>query len=69
MNYLLEFPRIVSQNIREKLKEQIFMFNLYMEIGLKDYFKIFKAFPYILCVDNSKLQKFLGEFKKYKFTK
>ena len=30
---------------------------------------IFKAFPYILCVDTEKIQKFLGEFKKYKFTK
>ena len=31
--------------------------------------KIVKGFPYMLCVDTEKIQKFLGEFKKYKMTK
>jgi len=30
---------------------------------------IFRAFPYLLCLEPEKVQKFMGEFKKYKFTK
>ena len=34
----------------------------------KDMIKIFKGFPYMSCVDTEKIEKFHGEFKKYKMT-
>ena len=37
--------------------------------GFKFYFfRIYNGFPYMMCQDTAKIQRFLGEFKKYRLT-
>jgi hypothetical protein len=42
---------------------------LYHKIEEKEVIDIFRAFPYLFCCDIDKIKKFMGEFRKYKFTK
>jgi len=35
----------------------------------KQFFIIYESFPYMMCQDTAKIQRFLGEFKKYRLTK
>lgn len=51
----MKVPKIISQNLPQKFKDQIFLFELYLKMEQKDYMKIFKGFPYIVCLDNEKI--------------
>lgn len=35
----------------------------------KEFMKIYRGFPYMMCKDTAQIQRFLGEFKKYRFDK
>lgn len=61
-------PKLISQNFEKKFSDFIFLFNLYFKMGEKDFIRIYKEFPYMLCLDRGKIQGFLGQFKKYRFT-
>lgn len=68
MSYLLEYPSLISVDLESQLKEIVFLFELYHGISQEDTMKIFQAFPYMLCVKPRKIQRFLGEFRKYRYT-
>ena len=65
---LKEAPRLISIDMETQLKEIVFLFELYHNISKKDTIKIFKSFPYLLCVPPRKIQRFLAEFRKYRMT-
>lgn len=69
MRALLESPKLVSKNLDKQMKEIFFLFNLYHGITEKEVMEIFLSFPYLFCCETKKIQKFMGEFKKYRFTK
>jgi len=50
------------------LKDFEFIFELYHGMKLSDILEIFRAFPFILCLPTRKVQLFMGQFKKYRFT-
>jgi hypothetical protein len=51
------------------MKEITFLMNLYMGLTEKEVMSIFKDFPYLFCCEQDKVRRFMGEFKKYRFTK
>jgi len=70
MKALLECPKLVSKKDLEKqIKEIQFLFNLYHQISQQEVNEIFRAFPYLYLCETQKIQKFMGEFRKYNFTK
>ena len=68
MDLMVQVPKLISQNLDQKFKDFIFLFNLYHKIEQKNFLKIYINFPYMMCQDTAKIQRFLGEFKKYKLT-
>lgn len=44
------------------------LFDLYHRIEKSKVMEIFESFPYLFCCETSKMQRFLGEFRKYKMT-
>ena len=65
---LIECPSVFAGDIEAKLKETVFLFELYIKMSQKDTIRIFRKFPYMICISHRKMQRFLGEFKKYKMT-
>jgi hypothetical protein len=53
-------PKIISYDLESKLKEFVFIFDLYHKMPQKDFMKIFKGFPYIVCLDIWKVRGFLA---------
>jgi hypothetical protein len=51
------------------MKEVFFYFNLYHGITEREVIEIFRSFPYLFCCDLTKMQRFMGEFRKYKMSK
>ena len=68
MKYIYECPKLISVNLDANIKEAIFLFDIYHKMDQDQVFEIFRAFPYLFCVESFKLKRFLGEFKKYKLT-
>jgi hypothetical protein len=64
----VEVPRLISMNLDKQIKDIVFLFELYHNISQEDTIKIFKKFPYMLCLTPRKIQRFLAEFRKYKMT-
>lgn len=62
-----EVPMIISQS-EKKYEDVIFLFNLYFKMEPKHFVKIYREFPFMICLDRATMQAFLGQFKKYKFT-
>jgi mTERF len=70
MKALLECPKLISRHELEKqIKEIQFLFNLYHQISQEEVNQIFLQFPYLYLCELNKVQKFMGEFRKYRFTK
>ena len=46
-----------------------FIFRLYHSIDEKEVTDIFRSFPYLYLCEQHKVQKFMGEFRKYRMTK
>ena len=69
MKQLVECPKLISQDLDHKIKEISFLFNLYHGIPESSVRTIFIKFPYLLCCEIDKVRQFMGEFKKYRFTK
>ena len=69
MRALLECPKLISMDIEHQMKEIFFLFNLYHGITEKEVMSIFVEFPYLFCCDALKVQKFMAEFRKYRFSK
>jgi hypothetical protein len=44
------------------------MFELYNKVGTRQYMRLLKGFPYMMCLQERKLQGFCGQFKKYKMS-
>lgn len=65
---LIEAPKVMQTNIEHQMKEIFFLFNLYHGIKEQDVMDIFRNFPYLFCCEVTKVKKFMGEFKKYRFT-
>jgi hypothetical protein len=68
MDFLLKCPKLLSIDLEANLKEIIFMFELYHQMSELETLKIFRAFPFLACSNERKLQRYLGEFRKYKLT-
>lgn len=60
---------MISLDLDKKVKEILFIFNLYHKITEKDVIDIFRSFPYLFCCEPIKIQRFMGEFRKYRFSK
>jgi hypothetical protein len=45
------------------------LFNLYHQVSQAEVNEIFRSFPYLYLCEINKIQKFMGEFRKYRFTK
>lgn len=56
MKYFMQCPRLLSVNIEEQIKEHSFLFDLYHKMPVEDLMKIFKEFPYVLCVSPLKIR-------------
>ena len=70
MKALLDCPKLISKKeLGKKIKEIQFIFRLYHQINEQEVNNIFRSFPYLYCCEHNKLQKFMAEFKKYRFTK
>lgn len=70
MRALLEVPKLISKkDLSKQIKEIQFLFNLYHQISEKEVNDIFRAFPYLYLCEINKVQKFMGEFRKYRMTK
>ena len=69
MRQLLECPKLISVNLEEQMKEIFFLMNLYNGLSEEDVLSIFQRFPYLFCCEIDKVRRFMGEFKKYRFTK
>lgn len=69
MRILLECPKLVSKDLDKQMKEIFFLFNLYHGISEKEVMGIFQGFPYLFCCELQKIQRFMGEFRKYRYTK
>jgi hypothetical protein len=70
MKALLDCPKLISKKeLSKKIKEIQFIFRLYHQINETEVNDIFRNFPYLYCCEHNKLQKFMGEFRKYRFTK
>lgn len=70
MKALLESPKLISKHHLDKqIKEMQFIFRLYHGINEQEVNEIFKSFPYLYCCEPVKVQKFMGEFRKYRMTK
>ena len=67
--YLLECPRLGLVDIRYKMREVFLLMDLYYEFSKEEVVEIFRKFPYLFCVNIYKLEKFLGLFKRYTYTK
>lgn len=70
MKALLDCPKLISKKeLGKKIKEIQFIFRLYHQINEAEVNDIFRNFPYLYCCEHNKLQKFMGEFRKYRLTK
>jgi hypothetical protein len=70
MRVLLECPKLISKKDLEKqIKEIQFLFRLYHGINEQEVTEIFRSFPYLYLCEINKIQKFMGEFRKYRLTK
>jgi len=68
MKYVFEVPILLTTDVPVKSREIEEMFYLYHKIEAEEVTEVFKAFPYLYCCPTVKIQKFMGEFKKYRFT-
>ena len=68
MKSLVEAPKLISEDLEKQIKEIVFLFELYHNMSHQQTMKIFKAFPFMLCQKPLKIQKFLAQFRKYKYT-
>jgi hypothetical protein len=69
MKLIFECPKLLSVNLNAKMDEVFFLFDLYFKISEQDVVdKIFRDFPYLFCCETTKMQQFLGHFRKYKFS-
>lgn len=62
-------PRLISEDVAKQLTSKEFLFQLYHKFEREDYLQVVLGFPYMLTTPDRKLQLFLGQFKKYRFTK
>lgn len=70
MRILLECPKLISRkDLEHQIKEIQFSFRLYHGITEQEVTEIFRSFPYLYCCELQKIQRFMGEFRKYRFTK
>lgn len=65
----MDCPKLISMDLEHQMKEIFFQFNLYHGITDKEVMQIFSSFPYLFCCEPIKIQKFMAEFRKYRFTK
>lgn len=69
LKIITEMPKVLSYDIKKRLDEITFYFNLYNGFELEDTAKIFRGFPFIVCLPDRKLTLFAAEFKKLMFSK
>jgi len=69
MKLIFECPKLLSVNLEANMDEVFFLFDLYFKISQESVVdEIFKKFPYLFCCDTTKMQSFLGHFRKYRFS-
>jgi hypothetical protein len=69
MKLIFECPKLLSINLTAQMDEVFFLFDLYFKIPQQEVIDgVFKQFPYLFCCDTTKMQQFLGHFRKYGFS-
>lgn len=68
MKALLEIPKLISMDIQKQVKDITFLFNLYHRFTNQEVMEIFKKFPYLFCCEPNKIERYMAEFRKYKFS-
>ena len=66
---LFDVPVMLSNDIYVQVKEIDQMFKVYHNIEPMEVVSIFKKFPYLYQCPPRKIQLFLAQFRKYRFTK
>lgn len=70
MKALLDCPKLISRkDLGKQIKEIQFLFRLYHNINEQEVNQVFRSFPYLYLCEVHKIQKFMGEFRKYRLTK
>ena len=69
MQKVFEVPSLLNVDIAVKAKEVDELFEIYHGMTPADVKSIFLDFPYLYCCPSRKLQLFLSEFRKYRFSK
>jgi len=70
MKLIFECPKLLSIKLDKSMEELFYIFDLYHKIEKETVINdIFKNFPYLFCCDPVKIQKFMGQFRKYRLTK
>ena len=69
MKMIFDVPALLNVDIAVKSKEVEELFGIYHKITPKEVNSIFLDFPYLYCAPTQKLQLFLAEFRKYRFSK
>lgn len=69
MKLVFEIPILLNTDIAVKSKEIEELFRVYHEITPAEVTNIFLDFPYLYCCQTVKIQRFMAEFRKYRFSK
>ena len=69
MKLVFDVPLLLSTDVPKKVKEIEELFQVYHGITSEEVTQIFLAFPYLYCCKTLKIQRFMAEFRKYRFTK
>jgi hypothetical protein len=59
-SYLIKCPRLVSFDLKHRMEEMIFTFQIYNKLTKKDVVDIVKAFPYALTITPLRIKEFAG---------
>ena len=60
---------MISVNLAERVKEILFLFDLYYSFEQAEVVEIYKSFPYLFCTEPKKIRGFMQEFRKYRLKK
>ena len=69
MKLIFDVPVLLSEDVPAKAKEIEELFYVYHGITADEVTQIFLSFPYLYCCQTFKIQRWMAEFRKYRFTK
>jgi hypothetical protein len=61
-------PQLFSTKVSRRVEETVFLFDLYHQMSRDQVIEIFRNFPFLMQVASVNLKRFLGQFKKYRYS-